>query len=132
MKRAPTVLLVDDDAAVRLSIGRVLRAEAIQVVLARGVKDALEHIARQTPSLVLTDMCMGPLAGWDLIAHLRNHHPDLPIFVISAIPSPLGHEGIRPTEAYFQKPLDLDVLVAAIRRQLSIAEAGKSVARSRS
>ena len=118
MKPVPTVLLIDDDPSVRASVCRVLGAEAMQVIAARGVKDALEYIFRYVPDLVVTDMCMAPLSGWDLIAYLKDQYPALPVFVISALPLPFAGDGMERIGAYFQKPLDLDQLVAAIRRQI--------------
>jgi len=117
-KPSPFVLVVDDDLPVREGICRVLGSEALQVVAARGVKDALEHIFRHTPDLIITDMCMAPLAGWDLIAHLRSQYRDLPIFVVTALPVTVMGKVMRDIQAYFQKPLDLDALVSAIRSQL--------------
>ena len=119
-KRGPTVLLIDDDSSVRESIGRVLVAAALQVVAARGVKDALDHLGRNTPDLIITDLCMVPLSGLDLIIFLENHHPTLPVFIVTALPMPLVGEARRKASAVFQKPLDFDVLLAAIRRQLSV------------
>jgi len=118
MKPAPTVLLIDDDPSVRASVCRVLGAEAMQVIAARGVKDALEYIFRYVPDLVVTDMCMAPLSGWDLIAYLKDQYPALPVFVISALPPPFAGDEMEKIGAYFQKPLDLDQLVAAIRCQI--------------
>ena len=120
MKPAPTVLLIDDDPSVRDSVCRVLDAEAMQVVAARGVKDALEHIFLHVPDLVVTDMCMAPLSGWDLIAYLKDQYPKLPVFVITALPLPFAGEGMEEIAAYFQKPLDLEALIAAVRRQVEL------------
>jgi DNA-binding NtrC family response regulator len=117
-KSKPTVLVVDDDSSVRQSICRVLAAEPLQVVAARDVKDALDHIERNTPDLVITDLHMGTLSGWDLIIHLEDRYPRLPIFVITALPLQYAGKATRNLPVVFQKPLDLDRLLAAIRRQL--------------
>jgi DNA-binding NtrC family response regulator len=126
-KPGPTILLVDDDAAVRNSVSRVLISEALQVVTARGVKDALEQIFRNTPDLVVTDLCMAPLTGWDLITHLEDRYPAVPIFVITALPLQSAGDANRVASAFFQKPLDLDALLAAIRRQLDVPGSGQSL-----
>jgi DNA-binding NtrC family response regulator len=122
-KSKPTVLVVDDDSSVRHSIGRVLTTEALHVVMARGVKDALDHILRNPPDLVMTDLCMVPLSGWDLIMHLKNSFPALPIFVISALPLESAGKAGRAAAEFFQKPLDLDLLLVAIRRHLGTSGA---------
>jgi DNA-binding NtrC family response regulator len=119
----PTVLLVDDDSAVRNGISRVLTTEALEVITARGVKDALDHIYRAVPDLVVTDLCMSPLTGWDLIEFLGPRFPDLPIFVITAqrLPFAGGVEGY--SAGFFQKPLDFDALLTAIRQRLGLPRA---------
>lgn len=120
----PAILLVDNDSLVRNSLCRALGAEALQVTAARGVKDALDYLFRHTPDLVIMDMCMAPLAGWDLIAHLRSRHPALPIFLITALPRSLVGEDIREIAAYFKKPFDLAALIMAIQRQLGQSGSG--------
>lgn len=116
---APTVLLVDDDTSVRSSVSRVLLAEGLQVVPARGVKDALDYLALHTPDLVITDLCMVLLSGWDLLAHLGDHYPTLPIVVITALPAQSAAGADEVADAFFQKPLDLDALLGAIQRELN-------------
>jgi two-component system response regulator PrrA len=113
------VLLVDDDAAVRKSIGRALTTEGLRVVQARGVKDALDYLSLIRPDLVITDLCMALLSGWDLIAYLRDHFPALPIVVITALPAESAGGANEAAAAFFQKPLDLDTLLAAIQRELN-------------
>jgi DNA-binding NtrC family response regulator len=116
-KTAPTILWVDDDAGVRNSVARVLATEGMHVVMARGAKDALDHIDRNPTDLVVTDLCMAPLTGWDLILHLRYHHPKLPIIVVTALSPQTAGVAKRDAVAFFQKPLDLDALLDAIRNQ---------------
>ena len=118
-KSGPTVLLVDDDSSVRDSVCRVLASEGLQVVPARGVKDALDYLALKTPDLVITDLRMALLSGWDLIAHLRDHYHSLPIVVITALPAESAGGASETADAFFQKPLDLDALLAAIQRALN-------------
>jgi len=110
--------LVDDDFSVCDSIRRVLSTEPLQVVTAHSVKDGLGHISRNIPDLIMTDLCMAPLTGWDFILHLKHHYPVLPIFVITALPRKTAGGVDRIASAFFQKPLDFDTLLTAIRRQL--------------
>ena len=114
----PTILLIDDDRSVRESFGRVLASDGLQVITASGGRDALDCLSEILPTLIITDLCMGPLTGWDLILHLQNHQPNLPVFVITALPPNLTGGADRMATAYFQKPLDLDALLAAIHRSL--------------
>jgi DNA-binding NtrC family response regulator len=112
--------LVDDDAAVLESLGRVLASEGWRVVRAASGAEALERLAEQPPDLMITDLCMADVSGWDLLFHENMHRPDLPIFVITALPPPAVGGAEHFATEFFQKPLDLDALVAAIRRRLAM------------
>jgi two-component system, OmpR family, response regulator MprA len=116
-----TILLVDDDPGVRESLQRVLTLEGWQVVAAANGEEALIHLAGAQPDLMITDLCMTEISGWDLLFHEKIQRPGLPIFVITALP-PVATGGADDfATEFFQKPLDLDVLVAAIHRCLGRA-----------
>jgi DNA-binding NtrC family response regulator len=116
---APTdsaILLVDDDRAVLESLRRVLSMEGWQVFTAADGEEALGFLAEREPDLLITDLRMVGVSGWDLLFHEKMQRPKLPIFVISALP-PAAVEGAdRIATRFFQKPLDLELLVAAIHR----------------
>lgn len=113
-----TILLVDDDPAVRESLGRVLATEGWRVITAASGAEALERLAEKEPDLMITDLRMTDINGWDLLFHEQMQRPKMPIFVITALP-PTSTGGANAAAAeFFQKPLELDLLVAAIRRRL--------------
>ena len=112
------ILLVDDDPSVLKSLERVLATEGWKVVTAANGEEALERLAEREPDLMITDLRMGDVSGWDLLFHENMQRPNLPIFVITALP-PMAVGGADHFAAeFFQKPLDLDKLVAAIRGRL--------------
>jgi DNA-binding response OmpR family regulator len=113
-----TILLIDDDHAVRESLRRVLAAEMFEVVTAAGGKDALESLQERIPDLIVMDLCMAPLTGWDLMVHLRDRHPTVPIFVVTAVPSKSAGGADQIATRYFQKPVDIAALLTAIRSHL--------------
>lgn len=113
-----TILLVDDDPAVLKSVGRVLAGEGWTVVSAANGEEALERLAERQPDLLITDLSMGDVSGWDLLFHENLQRPGLPIFVITALPPPVVGGADRFATEFFQKPLDLEALVTAIRRAL--------------
>jgi DNA-binding response OmpR family regulator len=115
---SPIILLVDDDPAVLESLRRVLVTEGWQVVTAASGEEALARLAEQQPDLMITDLCMIGVNGWDLLFHEKLERPSLPIFVITALPLSSVGGADRFATGFFQKPLDLDALVAAIRRRL--------------
>jgi two-component system, NtrC family, response regulator GlrR len=112
------ILLVDDDPSVLTSLGRVLATEGWKVVTAANGEEALERLAEHQPDLMITDLRMGDVSGWDLLFHENMQRPNLPIFVITALPPPAVGGADHFAAEFFQKPLDIDALVAAIRRRL--------------
>lgn len=112
------ILLVDDDPGVRSSLRRVLALEGWQVAIAASGEEALEQLTRAQPDLLITDLCMADVSGWDLLFHENLQRPRMPIFVITALPPPAAGGADQFAAEFFQKPLDLEVLVAAIHRCL--------------
>lgn len=112
-----SVLLVDDDVGVLSALARVLVSEGFSVVTARSGEEALERFRERLPDLLITDLSMGDISGWDLLFHENLHRPTLPIFVITAHPPYLAGGANVFATRFFQKPLDLEALVEAVRRQ---------------
>jgi two-component system response regulator MprA len=122
--------LVDDDPAVLESLRRVLATEGWQVITAASGEDALKSLAERQPDLMITDLCMIGVNGWDLLFHEKLQRPNLPIFVITALPTTSVGGADRFATDFFQKPLDLDVMVAAIRRHFREAHSAQTEQRS--
>jgi DNA-binding NtrC family response regulator len=116
----PTILLVDDDASVRDSLCRLLAGQHFHVLGASGGDEALRLIEQHEPDLLITDLCMVSVDGWDLLVRANRHRPALPVFVITALPARETCGADQFATAFFQKPLDLDALIAAIQRHLHI------------
>ena len=115
-----TILLVDDDPAVCQALHRVLSLEGWRVVTALSGEQALHRIQDGEPDLMITDLCMTKINGWDLLFHEKLHRPALPIFVITALPRSEASEADRFATEFFQQPLDIDGLIFAIRRHLAL------------
>jgi two-component system response regulator GlrR len=114
----PWILLIDDDPAVCESLRRVLATEGWRVTTARTGADALERLHENEPDLMITDLCMKPVNGWDLLFHERLQRPHLPIFVITALSRQAANGAAQFAAEFFQKPVDLDDLLATTRRYL--------------
>ena len=128
----PTILLVDDDFSVRESLQRVLASEGLNVVTAASGEDALTQLATLHPALVITDLCMHAVSGWDLVFHYHLHEAGLPFFVITAL-SPREAGGVDAlADRFFQKPLNLDALLTAVHERLAASAAALPYAESTS
>ena len=116
-----SILIVDDDASVRESMGGVLRDEGYSVSEAADGQAALESLAAELPGLVLLDVWMPGLDGIDLLARIREIYEDLPVVVVS------GHgnveTAVRATRLgasdFLEKPFSIDGLLRSVGRALS-------------
>ena len=105
-----TVLVCDDDDAVRELIGNVLGLRGYVVLRARSGQHALE-IRQRCPAaspihLLVTDLVMPKLGGIELAAELRSRQPQLPVLYIAGHTSraALLAEQLEPNTVYLQKP----------------------------
>jgi CheY-like chemotaxis protein len=106
------VLLVEDDKDIREAVTAVLEAEGYTVLTAGNGQEALEILARGRPCVVLLDLMMPVMNGWDFMQEVKRSHrlDDLPVVVVSAY-SERKAEGVRRV---LRKPLDVNQLLAAV------------------
>jgi two-component system response regulator MprA len=110
-----TILVVDDDPAIREALALLLEDEGYAVQTASDGLVALDAIAEDAPDLVITDLYMPKLDGTGLIARLRSEWADLTILVLSA-----GIRAAPPTGLPFvAKPFDAELLLATVARLLA-------------
>lgn len=84
------ILLVDDDAIIRLAFGAKLRARGHRVAEAKGGAEALALVVQETPDLVVTDVMMPEMDGWALVRTLRSLPPMalVPVLFLTDLDSP--------------------------------------------
>ncbi|UTH74666.1 response regulator [Chromobacterium sp. IIBBL 290-4] len=110
------ILVVDDDPRNLFVITAALERHGAAISNAVNGKRALEYLARERPDLVLMDIMMPEMDGYQTIAEIRAH-PDwasLPVVAITAKALPTEREKILNAGAddYLSKPVDYDLLVA--------------------
>ncbi len=118
-----TILLVEDDATVRLVTRAILERQGYQVIEAQDGPTAMqrweEH--RASVALVLTDIVMpGGISGRQLARHLQADRPDVKTIYLTGYSAELaaGPAPIQPGEVLLQKPLQAEALLTTIRRVL--------------
>jgi DNA-binding NtrC family response regulator len=81
----PTALVIDDEATIRQLIRRTLEPAVCRVAEAESGEEGLRIIQQGVPpvDVVLTDLRMPGLSGWDIVEVLATYRPDLPVGVIS-------------------------------------------------
>ena len=117
-----TILLVDDDPSVREALRRVLVKDGWNVVTAGSGEEALGRMQNAEPDLMITDLRMASVSGWDLLFHEKFQRPHLPVFVITALPAQATSDVEKFATEFFRKPLNLDALLLAVHRYLGVPE----------
>jgi len=82
-RSAPTILVIDDEERVREGCRKVLAREGYEVTIAESGEVGLKMIERRHYDIVLLDLMMPSLSGFDVLAHIKTLHPDTVIIVIS-------------------------------------------------
>ena len=115
----PPILVVDDDADVRRTIQWALEDEGLVVETAADGRQALDRVARDCPSLVVLDISLPGVDGYDVAAGVRARYGDtVPMMVITADGSAAEKARRVGAFAYLHKPFEIDDLVTAVQRGL--------------
>ncbi|WP_153147457.1 Hpt domain-containing protein [Dechloromonas sp. H13] len=114
----PTVMVVDDSLTVRKITSRLLTREGYQVVLAKDGVDALEQLLEVVPDVVLSDIEMPRMDGFDLVRNIRadKRLSGLPVIMITSRTAEKHRNHALEVGAsdYLGKPYDEDQLLALI------------------
>jgi len=111
LSRAPRrgrVLVVDDDADVRVLMQTVLERNGFDVIAVDGGSDALAYLARDTPSLILLDLEMDDMNGWEVLTAVRRH-PKFDAFKVVVVSGTQDH--VPRWAGYLRKPFRIQALL---------------------
>ena len=119
------VLLIDDDALVRLTLLDTLAAEGIEVDGLANAEDALVLLgAGQVPDVLVADIDLGAgLSGLDLASIAQERHPAVQVVLISGKPPAPGQPPPDRHERFLRKPFAPAALAQAIRAAATAAAA---------
>ncbi|MGH9884812.1 MAG: response regulator [bacterium] len=113
------VLVVDDDTAVRESIAEILRAEGGVVTAVTNGREAIERMRRETFDIVLSDVVMPEMDGYELFQAARREAPETPVVLMTAFYYDQDHvikrsrmEGLDGV--LFKKPVNPERLVKTL------------------
>ncbi len=106
------VMVVEDDAMIRETLAEALDEEGFEVIEAANGREALDKLQGERTSLVLLDLMMPVMDGWQFReAQLRDEElADIPVVVLSAV-----RDDRVPAVRHFSKPCDLGDLIDTVR-----------------
>lgn len=114
-----TVLVVDDEPAIRLSVGAKLMQAGYTVLEAGSVQEARKHMPAEL-DLVLLDHRLPDGSGFELLKEMKLEHPEVPVIMLTAHTS-VSHAVAAMTAGafhYLGKPVDLDELSLLVAKAL--------------
>lgn len=121
------ILVIDDDPAVTSVLKRSLAYEGYAVDVASSGEDGLSVARARYPDLVILDVMMPGLDGYDVLARLRAGDPHLPVLMLTARDAPADQvRGLTEgADDYVVKPFTFEVLLARIHALLRRQEADR-------
>lgn len=118
------VMIVDDSVTVRKVTSRLLERNGYDVITAKDGVDAMEQLENVTPDLMLLDIEMPRMDGFEVTALVRRHetHKDLPIIMITSRTGEKHRERALSlgVSEYMGKPFQEDTLLSKIRSYLTV------------
>ena len=121
-----TVLVVEDDPELLLSLSEVIESEGYNVACARHGLEALGRLRGGVrPSVILLDLMMPIMNGWQFRYEQRQDSDlsKIPVVVVSAKSDSQQHAAWLEADGYISKPIDLDLLFTILSRY---CDGGKS------
>lgn len=116
-KNAPYILIVEDDPDLREMVGMVLENSGYAIEHVSNGQQGLKQAAEHLPSLVLLDMRMVGMNGWEFARAFREEHGRAtPLVVFTAAPDAAAVAEEVEADGYLPKPFQLDQLLATIAR----------------
>jgi DNA-binding NtrC family response regulator len=126
----PSLLLVDDDELIRVTVEQTLKEHGFQVTMASSVPEALKLISTNIYDVLLSDLHMpGAGDGLTVVSAMRHANPKAVTILLSAFPEmdAASHAILLQADQILVKPMDVSALVEAIKERLAM---GPPVARS--
>jgi two-component system, cell cycle response regulator DivK len=125
----PVVLVVDDDSDARTIYAMSLRAKGCDVFTAKDGREALEKANDLWPDIIVMDLAMPHVDGWEAIRRLNESSwtREIPIVAVSAVPYSRQTALAAGCDAYLTKPCDPQTLWSQVRTLLGLPDSGSQL-----
>lgn len=122
------ILLVDDEVMVRDVLKVALEREGYDILEASTANEALELMSDNAISLVISDLKMPGMSGHELLRHIKDKNPEIPVFLISGYIGDATNDDILKSGAdgFIAKPFKFTEIISIVRKGLSDIAAASS------
>ncbi len=128
------ILVVDDETRIRDACQMVLSEEGFEVALAADGEQGLQMIEKEHFDIILVDLMMPVLSGFEVLSHVKKHHPDTVVIVITGYAT-LDHSVRAMKKGAFDfipKPFTPDQLRAVVAKAIKYNRALQDIAETNS
>jgi two-component system capsular synthesis sensor histidine kinase RcsC len=116
----PKILLVDDNAVVRDMLVDLVGSLGYAADAASGGAEALALFDQNRYDIVLTDLLMPGMSGWEVLAAVRQRNPRIPVVIITGTaPTADDPRAAQAGVAVLRKPVDVKALDDTIKEKLT-------------
>jgi CheY-like chemotaxis protein len=110
------ILVVDDDPDLREFLRLMLTSMGFEVISAANGQEALDVLESHNPDLILLDMKMPVMNGWEFCRAVDGRDACPPIVVLTAAPDPAARAAEAHADGWLGKPFEYEDLEMAVRR----------------
>ena len=114
MRLEKRILVVDDDDAIRALVSTVLRRRGLRVDHARNGVEALERLAECDYALVVLDLMMPRMSGYELLENIASSEQSRPLVLVLTAGFQTRHFHPGLVVGSIQKPFDIELLVDTV------------------
>jgi DNA-binding response OmpR family regulator len=115
----PHILVVEDDQPIARLMEALLGSDGYLVTIVSDGESALTAIAAHRPALVLLDLTLPVLDGWEVLSRLRAQGDAPPVVLLTGDSRARGRAAAEGAAATIIKPFDVDDLLATVERLLA-------------
>ena len=117
-----TVLIIEDEKLIIVSTQMVLEAAGFRVESATNGEDGITQARTQAPDLILLDIMMPGIDGWETLTRLKRDSDtaEIPVIIFTAREHARGHQKSSEMGAadYFRKPFEPDELIELVEKHI--------------
>jgi CheY-like chemotaxis protein len=117
-KRKKNILVIDDSTTNVVLVEAILNSKGYQTTTAMSVREALPIIDNEPPRLILLDLRMPHISGYQFLEELKNNDQtkDIPVIIVSAVTTKESREKTKNLGAvdYIEKPIDIRKLIQKV------------------
>lgn len=115
--KTSTVLVIDDDPNIGDLLTRRLSKEGYEIIVARSGEEGIQLAKKNRPQIILLDILLPKMDGWDVLSQLKNDQDlcQIPVIMISTLESNKMAEKLGAAD-FISKPIDKDKLIKKVNK----------------